>query len=345
MVKKHVAPNGGCKAKAKGALNGKAKATLNLKAMTKKRAGESKAAAALESKGPSVDEELTKAQATCRDIYRTSAIRTGKLIRFQALALGAVRSYLGCFAALSEIPDLALRKTLSKAKKPGKAGSHIALAAGGAAEERQQEVPKVQDCPNSNDPKSHGPKSPGPKSTGPKTYGSKTRSPAIPAAVVKPVPPSWSESRHGSASPASARTPSEAPYEEHAWDQDPSDHIHQWQFCKRVMDGLGLPGDLQDMIKRAKSGLPMYEVFPWMVAIQAGLKFGTWRAAFEEAVSQKFPKLQDGLELQRLAAAVLSRCRQTGHLACLLLIYGACWSSASAPSQQPQAATTIGRRA
>ena len=340
MVKKHVAPNGGCKAKAKGALNGKAKATLNLKAMTKKRAGESKAAAALESKGPSMDEELTKAQATCRDIYRTSAIRTGKLIRFQALALGAVRSYLGSFATLSEIPDLALRKTLSKAKKPGKAGSHIALAAGGAAVERQQEVPKVDDCPNSNGPKSHGP-----KSTGPKTCGSKTHSSAIPAAIVKPVPLSLSHPRRGIASPSSARTPSEVALEENAWDQDPSDHILQWQFCKRVMDGLGLPGDLQDMIKRAKSGLPMYEVFPWMVAIQAGLKFGTWRAAFEEAVSQKFPKLQDGLELQRLAAAALSHCRQTGHLACLLLIYGACWSSASTPSQQLQAATMIGRRA
>ena len=62
------------------------------------------------------------------------------------------------------------------------------------------------------------------------------------------------------------------------------------------MDGLGgLPGDFKDLVDRLKgsSGSSMYTAFPWLTAVQAGLKFGTWRSALEKAISQTYPKFED----------------------------------------------------
>jgi hypothetical protein len=276
---------------AKAALNSKRQATKALipKAKRKQKAEAAKAesAPAKPHRAAAIDEELHQAQAACRDVYRTTAVRKGQLIRFQALSLGQERSYLGFFAALSDVPELERRKMLSMAKKPGKAGSHILLA------EKAHEA--LLESPKPAKPKESGPSMPEKKALSPNSKHKQDSSPSSmarrPKSICKPphlqVPPARQQN-------AVADTLLAASGEESAGDQDPSDHIEHWKFCKKVMDGLGLPGDLQDMIARAKSAHPAYAAFPWFTFVQAGLKFGTWRSALEAAVSEKFPTLKDG---------------------------------------------------
>lgn len=59
--------------------------------------------------------------------------------------------------------------------------------------------------------------------------------------------------------------------------------VQQLTFCYNLVRRIGLPADLEDIFNRREERSELYVRHPWLSVIEAGLKFGTWRTAFQKS--------------------------------------------------------------
>jgi hypothetical protein len=64
-------------------------------------------------------------------------------------------------------------------------------------------------------------------------------------------------------------------------------YIQQLKFYQQIYKHLGLPADLQDLVDRRAQEPALHEAFPWLVMVEAGLQFKTWRDALEKELQHK----------------------------------------------------------
>ena len=69
-------------------------------------------------------------------------------------------------------------------------------------------------------------------------------------------------------------------------------YMQQLKWLKNLFCYMPLPGDLEDLAARRMSTPKVYTDYPWLVVLQAGLKFGPWRGYLE--IELKTYEMQHG---------------------------------------------------
>jgi hypothetical protein len=119
----------------------------------------------------------------------------------------------------------------------------------------------------------------------------KQRRPQVEGETAKAMPPKRQRVHHAESEPLAGSTTDCSETEP---ELDPGSdlemYVQQLKFCEKVYKHLGLPGDLKDLVDRRAQEPALHEAFPWLVMVEAGLKFKTWRDALEKELKHKLQR-------------------------------------------------------